>query len=533
MAVPPRASRRAGFALVVIVALVAGVLFVPGSLRGWAAGPSTFIWGKSGDADTLDSPISDNGETAEVTTQLFNLLVRAKPGQTDVEPDLATSWSVSPDGLVWTFKLRQGVTFHDGTPWNAEAAKFNFDRWSDPKNPYRPKDADFLYFGGFLADTFKEARVVDPYTLQIVLKAPNAPLVYNLSIIAFDFASPASIKKYGGTGAGQHPVGTGPYKFVEWVRDDHVTMVANPSFFRKGLPKTQRLVMRVIKDNAARFLALKSGEINAMEQPNVDDVKIARTDPHLKVGFRPPFNVGYLRFNLHNPLFSDRRIREAVALAINRKAIVDALYAGYGDVANQLMPPVMWGRASTVKDYPYDPARAKQILAEAQYPNGFSFDFWYLPVARPYIPNGKDVATAIASDLAKVGIRAHLVTEDWGTYLKDRVQTNKFPLFMFGWIGDNGDPDDWLGYFYAKHDPNSAYYSWNDATALALVAKARTLSSQAERAKLYAQLARLAADDIRDVPLAYAKVPLLMRSNVEGLVGQPDANEYMETVYLK
>jgi peptide/nickel transport system substrate-binding protein len=197
------------------------------------------------------------------------------------------------------------------------------------------------------------------------------------------------------------------------------------------------------------------------------------------------------------------------------------------------MPPVMWGRASTVKDYPYDPARAKQILAEAQYPNGFSFDFWYLPVARPYIPNGKDVATAIASDLAKVGIRAHLVTEDWGTYLKDRVQTNKFPLFMFGWIGDNGDPDDWLGYFYAKHDPNSAYYSWNDATALALVAKARTLSSQAERAKLYAQLARLAADDIRDVPLAYAKVPLLMRSNVEGLVGQPDANEYMETVYLK
>ncbi len=533
MATPPRFSRSAGLALVVIGTLVTGVLFVPGSLTGWAAGPSTFIWGKSGDAGSLDAPIDTNGETAEVTTQIFNMLVRAKPGQTDVEPDLATSWSVSPDGLVWTFKLRQGVVFHDGTPWNAEAAKFNVDRWSDKNNPYRPKGADFEYWGDFLADTFKESRVVDPYTFQIVLKEPNAPLVYNLSIFTFDFASPASIKQYGGTGAGQHPVGTGPYKFVEWVRDDHVTMVANPTFFRKGLPKTQRLIMRVIKDNAARFLALKSGEISAMEQPNPDDVKLARNDPRLKVGFRPPFSAGWLRFNLHNSLFSDRKLREAVALAINKKAIVDALWGGYGDVANQLMPPVMWGRASTIKDYPYNPERAKQLLTEAGYPNGFSFDFWYIPVSRPYFPNGKEIATAVASDLGKVGIRAHLLTEDWATYLKDRSQTNKFPLHMIGWIGDNGDPDDWLGFFYAKHDPNSAYYSWNNPTALALIAKARTLSTQAERAKLYAQVAQLAADEVRDVPMAYARVPLLMRSNVQDLIGQPDANEYMELVWLK
>ncbi len=533
MAKPPRSSRSAALALVVTVTLVAGVLVVPGSLTGWAAGPSTFIWGKSGDADTLDGPVSTNGETAEVTTQIFNLLVRAKPGQTDIEPDLATSWSVSPDGLVWTFNLRQGVTFHDGTPWNAEAAKFNFDRWSDPKNPYRAKGTDFEYWGNFLVDTFKEARVVDPYTFQIVVKEPNAPLVYNLSIITFDFASPASLKKYGGQGAGQNPVGTGPYKFVEWVRDDHVTMVANPSFFRKGLPKTQRLIMRVLKDNAARFLALKSGEIHAMEQPNPDDVKAAMSDPNLKVGYRPPFNVGWLRFNLHYPLFQDHRIREAVALAINKKPIVDALYGGYGQVANQLMAPVMWGRSARVKEYAYDPARAKQLLAEAKYPNGFSFNFWYIPVSRPYFPNGKEIGTAVASDLAKVGIRANLQTEDWAAYLKDRSETNKFPMFMIGWIGDDGDPDDWLGTFYAKHDPNSAYYSYNNPTVLSLVAKARTLTTQAERAKLYAQISEIATDDVRDVPLAYAKVPLLMRSNVEGLVGQPDANEYMETVWLK
>ncbi len=530
-----RLSRGAIWALATIGFLVAGLVFTPAARMGWAAQMSnTFVWAKSGDADTLDNQVSSNGETSEVTTQIFNVLVRAKPGRTDVEPDLAESWSTSPDGLVWTFKLRKGVTFHDGTPWNADAAKFNFDRMADPKNPYHvtEKGLDFEYWDGFMADSFKEAKVVDPYTLQLILKQPNSPLLYNMSIISFDFASPASFKKYGGQGVGQHPVGTGPYKFVEWVRDDHITMEANPSFFRKGLPKTKRLVMRVIKDNAARFLALKANEVQAMEAPNVDDVKVAQRDPNLKLGFRPAFNTGWVRFNLNNDIFKDKRIREAVALAINRQAIVQGLYGTYGEVAQQHMPPVMWGRVQNAKGIAYDPTRAKQLLAEAKYPNGFSLDFWYIPVSRPYFPAGKEIGTAIASDLGKVGIRVHLMTEDWAAYLKDR-KTNKFPIFMIGWIGDNGDPDDWLGYFYTKYDKDNAYLSYNSPAVFDLINKAKTALSQAERAKMYAQAEQIVLDDYRDVPIAHAKVPLLMRKNVDGLVGQPDANEYMETVSLK
>src|ERR1700737_3094810 len=266
------------------------------------------------------------------------------------------------------------------------------------------------------------------------------------------------MKKYGSTEFGQHPVGTGPYKFVEWVRDDHITMEANADFFRKGLPKTKRIVMRVIKDNAARFLALKANEVQAIELPNVDDVKVAMRDPNLKVGFRPAFNTGWVRFNLNNDIFKDKKIREAVALAINRQAIVQGLYGGYGEVAQQHMPPVMWGRIQNAKGIAYDPNRAKQLLAEAKYPNGFSLDFWYIPVSRPYFPTGKEIGTAIASDLGKVGIRVHLMTEDWAAYLKDR-KTNKFPIFMIGWIGDNGDPDDWLGYFFTKKHPTNAHLS--------------------------------------------------------------------------
>jgi len=521
-------------ALALVAAMVVlGVVVVPGPITGWAAGPTTFVWGKSGDADTLDNNVSSNGETSEVTTQIFNLLVRAKPGRTDIEPDLATSWSVSSDGLIWTFQLRHGVTFQDGTPWNAAAAKFNFDRWSDTNNPYHAvKGTDYYYWDDFMAATFQESRVAGPYTFQVILKKPNAPLLYNLSIIAFEFNSPASVQKYGGAGVGLHPVGTGPYKFVEWVRDDHVTLDANPAFFRKGLPKTQRVIMRVIKDNSARFLALKSGEIQAMEAPNPDDVKVALNDPNLKETFRPAFNIGLLRFNLNYALFKDKRIRQAMVYALNRKAIVDALYGGYGHVAEQHMPPLMWGRVSNPPQYVYDPAKAKQLMAEAQYPNGFSFDFWYIPVSRPYFPNGKDIATAVASDWAQVGIRAHLQTEDWATYLKDEL-TNRFPMFMGGWIGDNGDPDDWLGHFYRAYDPNNAYLSYNNPAVVDLVTKAKVVTDQNQRAQMYAQAETMVLNDIRDIPLAHASVPLLLWKNVQGLIGQPDANEYMELVWLQ
>ena len=289
----------------------------------------------------------------------------------------------------------------------------------------------------------------------------------------------------------------------------------------------------MIKDNAARYLALKSGEIQAMELPNPDDVKTARSDANLKTGLRPAFDTGWIAFNLNLPLFKDVRIRRAVALAIDKQAIVEGLYGGYGEVADQLMPPVLWGRSSKVKAYPHDPKQAKSLLAEGGYPNGFSTEFWYIPVSRPYFPSGKEIGTAIASDLASVGIRAHLMTEDWAAYLRDGRTTQKFPISMGGWIGDNGDPDDWLGFFFSHHDPNGTTYSYNNPNVLSLVQRARTLGSQAERAALYTQIAEIVYEDVPRVPIAHAKVPILMRSTVEGLVPQPDGNEYMETVWMK
>jgi peptide/nickel transport system substrate-binding protein len=499
---------------------------------GWAAGPASLVWGRSGDVFTLDVPLSTDTQTTMVSTQLYNTLTRAKPGQVEVEPDLATSWSTSPDGLVWTFHLRRDVMFQDGTPFNAEAVKFNIDRWADPNNQYRPKGGTFEAWDDFVADTYKGSRVVDPFTVEIALKAPNAPLLSALSAISFGFASPHSVQQYGGAGVTQHPVGTGAFKFVEWVRDDHITLDANPAYYRHGFPKVGRVIFRVIKDNAARFLALKSGEVQLMELPNPDDVRTAQNDPGLTVMLRPAFNSGWLRFNMNTPIFQDRRIREAVAFAIDRRAIVQGLYGGYGQVADQLLPPVMWGRSTKVTGYPYNPARAKQLLAEARYPNGFSFDFWYMPISRTYFPDGKAVATAVANYLDRVGIRAHLMTEDWATYLKDRA-SNRFQMFMIGGTGDYGDPDDFWAYNFAKYDANSSNFSYNKPELFALISKARTVTNQAERVRLYAQAADMIAQDVRDIYIAYARVPVLLRKNVSGLVLQPTANEYMETVSVK
>jgi peptide/nickel transport system substrate-binding protein len=230
--------------VIAIGALLVTLVALPGSRPGWAAGPTPLVWGRSGDVFTLDIPLSTDTQSTMVSTQLYNTLTRAKPGQVEIEPDLATSWSTSPDARVWTFKLRKGVTFHDGTSFNAEAVKFNIDRWADPNNPYRPKGGTFEAWDDFVADTYKESRVVDPDTVQIVLKTPNAPLLSALSAISFGFASPQSIKQYGGEGVAQHPVGTGPFKFVEWARDDHIALEANASYFRPGFPKVQRVVFQ-------------------------------------------------------------------------------------------------------------------------------------------------------------------------------------------------------------------------------------------------------------------------------------------------
>ncbi|HEY7117484.1 MAG TPA: ABC transporter substrate-binding protein [Tepidisphaeraceae bacterium] len=493
----------------------------------------TFVFGRGGDSVKLDPAVVTDGESFRVTDQIFDRLIGFDGSTTNIKPALAKNWDISPDGLTYTFHLRDGVTFHDGTPFDAAAVKWNFDRWGDEENPYRNASDTFEYYedvAGF-SDAIKSVDVVDPLTLQITLNAPQGPFLLNLALPAFGIASPTAMMA-DIQNAYKNPVGTGAFKFGEWVPGDHITLAKNAAYWG-DTPLLDSAIVRTIPDNAARFLALRSGSIDMMEGANPDDVTTAGRDRNLQVLLRPSLNIAYINMNLRQAPFDKLQVRQAVAAAINRSAIVEALYAGIGKVAAQLIPPTMLGFNPDVKGPSYDPDRAKKLLADAGLPNGFTTDFWYMPLSRPYYPDPKSIAQAFAADLAKVGITANLKTEDWDTYLQDR-NALKFPIWMLGWTGDNGDPDNFLYTFFgALNAPGKAVdNSWDNAQVRTLLLQAQNSSDVGERDAIYRQVNQIINDEVPRIPIAHTTPPLLARSYVRGYVTNPTATEPYMPVWL-
>ena len=232
--------------------------------------------------------------------------------------------------------------------------------------------------------------------------------------------------------------------------------------------------------------------------------------------------------NLRLKPFDDLKVRQALLYAIDRQAIVDALYGGTGEVASQFLPPSLWGHNPDLKPYPYDPNKAKQLLAEAGYPNGFETDLWYMPVARPYYPAPQAIAEAFAADLAQVGVRVTLKTEDWGAYLADRRDL-KFPFWMLGWFGDNGDPDNFLYEFFGNVSRDN---TWDNPQVREMLKRAQYELNQATREQLYRQVAVIVYNELPRLPIAHTTPPLAFNKAVEGYVANPTATEYYHKVWL-
>jgi len=509
--------------------------------------PVTFVFCNAGDAVRLDPADYDDGQSAVRAEQIFETLVEFDGATTNVRPALAEKWDVSADGKTWTFYLRKNVKFHDGTPFNADAVIWNFARQWDPNHAYHKKEyatLEWEYWHDVLGWGFKGEKdalmvdmvKVDDYTVKFVLSSPSGPFLLNAAIFSNGIASPASFEKYK-VDAFKNPVGTGPFKFVEWIKDDRIVLEKNKEWWGGAANVAiDRLVFRVIKDNSARYLAVKAGDCHGMgEGANPDDAKAAQVDPNLQVLFRPPLNVGYVALNQKVKPLNILKVRQAIAYAINKKAIVDALYAGNGIVATQFLPPSMWGWNPDIKQTCCDPEKAKSLLKEAGYEKGFTIDFWYMPVSRPYFPTPKAIAEAIAADLAKVGITTNVKTEDWGQYKVD-ARDGKFGMWLLGWTGDNGDPDNFLFTFFGDDPPGSGastkccgYYNkdMND-----LLFKAVRLADVKEREPLYKQAAALIDADMPRIPIAHTQVPLIFSKKVSGYIPNPLGTEFFKTVKL-
>jgi len=488
-----------------VLALFALVLVGPSQAK-------TLVYGQSSLPVTLDAAAAQDGNSLRVAKQVAENLVTFEPGTVNPVPGLAERWEAQEGAKVWIFYLRKGIRFHDGTPFNAEAVKFNFDRWNDKTNPYRG-GKEFVpwvwVFGGFKGEgsVLERVEVVDEYTVKFVLTKPVGFFPQMVGAHYFMIHSPAAIKKdpekYGTPEAGL--VGTGPFVFKSWTIGDKVVLEKNSDYWNKDrAARVDRLVFRGIPEAPSRLAELRAGSIHIANNLSPEDRATIQGDPNLKEVVQKGLNIAYFAFHQKNKPLDDLKVRKAIAMAVDWQAIIDAFYGGLGERATEFVPPAMWGRAGDIQPFPYDPEQAKKLLAEAGYPNGFETEVWYMPVSRPYYPAPQQIAETIATYLADVGIRASLKTEDWGAYLKDYA-TGKFPLYMLGWSPDYPDPDNYLFTFFGPETIKTGLGCTADycQEISGLIEEARFTVDPDKRAELYAKAQRLVHEYVISIPVAH------------------------------
>lgn len=474
-----------------------------------------------------------------VQRQIYDRLVNVKAGSTELTPGLALRWQPNKDASSWTFYLRHNVKFQDGTPFNADAVVFNLRRWWDKSDPNAngrvfSTVADLL--GGFKGDKdaiIKDIVKVSDDAVRIDLNRPDAIFPVQMSASYWGMASPTAVKQQGdkyGTPAGT-AVGTGPFSFKSWRLGENVTLSANKAYWGKKA-KVDTLVIRPIKDPSQRLNGLKAGTVDLANDLQPEDIPTILQDKRLTLYKRPSFNLGYIGLNNRNPYLKNEQVRRAISLAINRKALVAGFWYGLGVTDTRIVPPALaWASSAHLPaQYSYNPDEAKKLLAQAGYPQGFTLDFWYMPITRSYFPQPKAAAEAIAADLARVGIWVNLKTEDWTKYLTD-LFAGKLDMYEIGLIGDYGDPD----YFYgALYNPTSTVdIGWDAPKVGDLLEQARAGLSREARAKAYAQVHELTYAAAYRLPLVHSQSVAAARSYVKGWVLSPLSSEAYNSIFLQ
>ena len=491
-----------------------------------AQAAGTLVYGAPGEPVTLNAGNGVDSPSLQGEAQIYNRLIDFKPGAADIVPSLATAWKNNADATVWTFTLRKGVKFHDGTPFNADAVLFNVNRWWNKQDPNR-FGATFEIWPQLLggnrgeAGSFvKSVTKQGDYTVIFTLNKSVTAFPALIGSYYFGIASPTAVKKQGskyGTPAGG-AVGTGPFVFQSWKAGDRLTMKGNTAYWGQKA-KVDQLIFRFIKDPSQRLNEVKAGTVDFASNLNPEAVNQIKTDKRLQMLLPPPFNVGLLNMNTRHAALKNAKVREAIRFAINRPAIVEAFWGDLGKVDNSMLPAGMnWANSKNVPGVKYNAQVAKRLLTEAGYPNGFTIDLWYPAISRAYLPMPKPVAEAIAADLGAIGIKVNLKTEDWAKYLEDR-RKGVFDMYLYGWSGDYNDPDNFYSAFYG--DTGSDDIGFNPGNIVGILAKGRAATTQATKAKQYQQLHELTYNANVRLPLVHSVAPAVARTYVKGWVLGP------------
>ncbi|MFZ6644524.1 ABC transporter substrate-binding protein [Undibacterium sp. TJN25] len=524
----------------------AGLLALLGASAGMAMAAKTLVFCSEGSPEGFNPQFFTTGTTADAgSVPMYNRLVEMETGTTKVTPALAESWDISPDGLVYTFKLRKGVKFHSNARFkpsrdlNADDVIYSYNRMADPNHPFHKTSPNqtFAYFEDTgMAGIVDKIEKVDDMTVRFKLKHPEAPFIATLTMDFMSIQSAEYAEKMKAAGTvdviDREVIGTGAFQFVSYQKDAIIRYKAFDQYW-DGRPKIDNLIYSITPDASVRFAKLKAGECHVMALPKPADVAMMRNDPNIKLLEQPGLNIGYVSFNVEKKPFDSKQVRQALNMAVDKASILKSVFQGSGQAAKNIIPPTLWSYNDKIKDYAYDPAKAKELLVKAGYPNGFDIDLWYLPVSRPYNPDGKRMAELIQADWAKVGVRAKLVTFEWTEY-KKRSKTGEQSAFMFGWSGDNGDPDNFfaalLGCEAVKGGGNTA--RWCNKEYEELIQKAKVVSKQEDRAKLYEKAQEILHEEAPWIDIAHSIRVTPVRKEVIGFKMDSTAHHYFKKVDL-
>ena len=476
-----------------------------GSGGGTAGGyKNTLTWAQGADVTSLDPHQGKETPAVQVNTQIFDTLVTVDPETNEVVPQIAESWEQTDD-QTYVFKIREGIKFHDGSDLTAEDVKFSLDRARNT--------AAVSYIVNFI----EEVTVDDDHTVTVKTTAPYAPTLRNLAI-PFAAIVPKAVVEADENAFIQNPVGSGPYKFVEWNHGDHVTLKAFDDYYA-GKPETENLIMKVIPETSQRTIALETGEVDLAYDLAVNDIPKVNSDDKLTVYEIPSLTCWYVSMNMNKKPFDNPKVREAMSMAIDRQTIIDTINAGSGQTADAIIAPAVFGYYSTgVKEY--NPTKAKELLAEAGYPNGFSTTLWVNDNQSRI-----EMCQAMQAMLLEVGVQCNLEVLEFGSFIS-RTTAGDHDLAYFGWTTSSGDAD--YSYYSLEHSTqqgaagNRSFLADPDVDKL--IEEARSNTNEEERKELYKELA-IKLDEINNnIPVYYSSINVGANKKVEGFV--MDANGY-------
>ncbi len=514
--------------LLVAVASLAVLILAPSVPATARTPPGVLIVGQIAEPQSLDPQQATAANDFRITTNVAEGLVRYATGTLDLEPALATGWRISADGLTYRFDLRENVAFHDGTPFDAEAVKFTFDRMLDEEHPFHDTGTFPL---AFQFAKVEEVRVVDPGTVEFRLSEPYAPFLANLALPVGAIVSPAAVAA-GGADFGRRPVGTGPFRFAEWIANQRVVLLANPDYWG-GAPQLRTVVFRPVSDATTRVAEMLSGGIDVLVETPPDNLVLFRDDPAFTLHEAVGPHEWFLILNTREGPFADKRVRQAVNLAVNKESLVRDVLQGTATVAAGPIPPAFdWARNPDVVPWPHDPDRARALLREAGM-EGARLRFLVTEGGSGML-DPVPMATAIQADLKAVGLDVAIETYEWNAYLA-RVNAGLAGLgdmAQMAWM--TNDPDTLPS--LALHSDalpeaggfNSGYYANPELDAL--LDRARATTDEARRGAIYAEVQALVHDEAPWLFGAHWRQNAVTAAAVSGFVLQPDFTLQLRSV---